>query len=439
MIDKIKKLVTQILHFLRIGIWKVDTKQSGKPRACIYTAIKSGILAYRNMDWGQVNTKAAALTYNTLLSMVPLLAVLFAIARGFGFQNIVQSELFGYFEGQREVLEKAMTFIDKSLEYAQSGVFLGIGLVLLLYTALNLIGGIESNFNSIWRIKNDRSYYRQFTDYTALLLIAPVFLVCNGGLSILLNSSAETKLIGLVINPFIEVLPYVITVLLFTFLYLYIPNTKVKFSSALFAGIIAGLAFQIFQQLYINGQIWISKYNTIYGSFAALPLLLLWLQLSWLIVLIGVELSFGYQNVKKFSYEKDTKNISRRYKDFVILLIITLIVKQFEKGDKPYTASQISERFKIPTRVTSDALFLLLELNLIRETPSDDDIVPAYIPALDINKISVAYLFNKVDSYGTEDFFNIDINGEFFDEWNVIQDIRRTIFEKEKDTLVKNL
>ena len=168
-------------------------------------------------------------------------------------------------------------------------------------------------------------------------------------------------------------------------------------------------------------------------------MLLLWLQLSWLIVLIGVELSFGYQNVKKFSYEKDTKNISRRYKDFVILLIITLIVKQFEKGDKPYTASQISERFKIPTRVTSDALFLLLELNLIRETPSDDDIVPAYIPALDINKISVAYLFNKVDSYGTEDFFNIDINGEFFDEWNVIQDIRRTIFEKEKDTLVKNL
>lgn len=439
MFEKIKILLTNVLHFLQIGIWKVDTKQSGKPRAFIYTGIKSAILAYRNMDWGQVNTKAAALTYNTLLSMVPLLAVLFAIARGFGFQNIVQSELFGYFEGQKDVLEKAMTFIDKSLEYAQSGVFLGVGLILLLYTALNLIGGIESNFNSIWRIKNDRSYYRQFTDYTALLLIAPVFLVCNGGLSILLNSSAETKLIGLVINPFIEILPYLITILLFTFIYLYIPNTKVKFSSALFAGVIAGLSFQLFQQLYINGQIWISKYNAIYGSFAALPLLLLWLQLSWLIVLIGVELSFGYQNVKKFSYEKDTKNISRRYKDFVILLIITLIVKQFEKGDKPYTASQISERFKIPTRVTSDALFLLLELNIIRETPSDDDIVPAYIPALDINKISVAYLFNKVDSYGTEDFFNIDINGEFFDEWNVIQDIRRTIFEKEKDTLVKNL
>ena len=439
MFEKIKILLTNVLHFLQIGIWKVDTKQSGKPRAFIYTGIKSAILAYRNMDWGQVNTKAAALTYNTLLSMVPLLAVLFAIARGFGFQNIVQSELFGYFEGQKDVLEKAMTFIDKSLEYAQSGVFLGVGLILLLYTALNLIGGIESNFNSIWRIKNDRSYYRQFTDYTALLLIAPFFLVCNGGLSILLNSSAETKLIGLVINPFIEILPYLITILLFTFIYLYIPNTKVKFSSALFAGVIAGLSFQLFQQLYINGQIWISKYNAIYGSFAALPLLLLWLQLSWLIVLIGVELSFGYQNVKKFSYEKDTKNISRRYKDFVILLIITLIVKQFEKGDKPYTASQISERFKIPTRVTSDALFLLLELNIIRETPSDDDIVPAYIPALDINKISVAYLFNKVDSYGTEDFFNIDINGEFFDEWNVIQDIRRTIFEKEKDTLVKNL
>ncbi|SHG23317.1 YihY/virulence factor BrkB family protein [Dysgonomonas macrotermitis] len=439
MIDKLTKLFQRILHFLQIGIWKVDTKQSGKPRAFIYTAIKSFILAYRNMDWSQMNTKAAALTYNTLLSIVPLLAVLFAIARGFGFQNIVQSELFGYFEGQREVLEKAMVFIDKSLEYAQSGIFLGIGLILLLYTVLNLIGGIESNFNAIWRIKNDRSYYRQFTDYTALILIAPVFLVCNGGLSILLNSSAETKLVGLVIGPFVELLPYLITILLFTFIYLYLPNTKVKFSSALFAGFIAGLAFQLFQQLYIGGQIWISKYNAIYGSFAALPLLLLWLQLSWLIVLIGVEISFGYQNVKKFSYEKDTKNISRRYKDFVILLIITLIVKRFEKGEKPYTASEISERFKIPTRVTSDSLYLLLELNIIRETPSDDNIVPAYIPALDINKISVAYLFNKIDTFGMEDFFNIDINGEFFEEWNVIQDIRRTLFEKEKDTLIKDL
>lgn len=439
MLDKIKKTLESLLHFLRVGIWNIDINKSSPPKAFFYTLIKSCILAYRNTEWSELNNRASALTYNTLLSIVPLLAVLFGIANGFGFKNIVKSELFDYFGSQREILEKTMDFIDKSLEYAQSGVFLGVGLVMLLYTVTNLIGGIEANFNSIWRIKNNRSFYRQFTDYTALILISPVFLVCNAGLSILLNSSAERKIIGLVVTPFIELLPLLIIIALFTFLYMYLPNTKVNFSSALFAGVIAGVTFQLFQQIYITGQIWITKYNAIYGSFAALPLLLLWLQLSWVIALVGVELSFGYQNVQKFNYEKDAKNTSRRYKDFVLLLITTLITKRFEKGEKPYTASEISEKFQIPTRITSDALFLLEEIDIITETPSDDKIVPAYIPALDINKISVAYLLSKVDSHGAEDFFNIDINGEFFEEWNVIQDIRRTMFEKEKNVLVKDL
>lgn len=438
MIDKVTKFIQRLLHFLSIGIWRVDTNGLGRLRAISYNVIKSFVLTYRNLNWSLVNTRASALTYSTLLSIVPLLAVLFAIARGFGFQNILQSELFGYFQGQEQALSTAMRFIDKSLEYAQGGVFLGVGLVLLLYTALNLISSIEDNFNSTWGIKNGRSYYRQFTDYTGLLLVAPVFLVCNAGFSIILNSSLETHIIGAFINPFIQVLPFILTILLFTFVYAYIPNTKVKIGSAIFAGIVAGLAFQIFQQIYISGQLWISKYNTIYGSFAALPLLLLWLQISWLIVLIGVELSFSHQNIAKFNFEKETKDITRRYKDFIILLISTLIVKRFEEGEKPYTANEISEKYKIPTRLTSDIIYLLLDLNIIVETPSGKDMVPAYIPALDINKISVSYLFHKVDSFGSEDF-NIDITEEFMDEWNVINDIRNTIHEKEKNTLIKDL
>lgn len=300
------------------------------------------------------------------------------------------------------------------------------------------MSNIEDNFNTTWGIKNGRSYYRQFTDYTGLVLITPVFLVCNAGFSLILSSSLETQIIGAVISPFIQILPYLITILLFTFIYAYIPNTKVKISSAIFAGVVAGLAFQLFQQVYISGQLWISKYNTIYGSFAALPLLLLWLQISWLIVLIGVELSFSHQNIAKFNFEKETKGITRRYKDFIVLIISTLIVKRFETGEKPYTANEISEKYKIPTRLTNDIIYLLLDLNIIIETPSGNDMVPAYIPAIDIHKISVSYLFQKVDSFGSEDF-NIDISEEFIDEWNVINDIRNTIFEKEKDTLIKDL
>lgn len=438
MIDKIKKFVERIIHFLTIGIWRVDTNGIGSLRALFYKIIKSFILTFKNIDGSKLNSRASALTYSTLLSIVPLLAVLFAIARGFGLQNLVQNELGNYFAGQREALEKAMVFIDKSLEYAQGGVFLGIGIVLLLYTVINLISSVEDNFNLIWNVKNGRSYFRQFTDYLALILIAPVFIVCNSGLSLFLSSTSDMDVIGYVVSPFLKILPFIITILLFTFLYIYIPNTKVKFTSALFAGIVTGFAFQVFQMLYISGQIWIAKYNAIYGSFAALPLLLLWMQLSWFIVLIGVQLSFSYQNIKKFSFEKESENISRRYKDFVSLSILSLITKRFENGDKPYTANELSEKYKIPTRLTGDTLYFLEQIGIIIETTSDEDNVPAYIPAIDINKISVSYLFEKIDLYGSEDF-NIDTKKRFAEEWHMILSLRKSYEEKGKDILVKDL
>jgi len=438
MIDKIKKFVEKVIHFLTVGIWRVDTNGIGTLRAFFYKIIKSFILTFRNIDGSKLNSRASALTYSTLLSIVPLLAVLFAIARGFGLQNLVQSELGSYFAGQRELLEKAMVFIDKSLQYAQGGVFLGIGVVLLLYTVINLISSVEDNFNLIWNVKTGRSYFRQFTDYLALILIAPVFIVCNSGLSIFLSSTSDMDIIGYVVSPFLKVLPFLITILLFTFIYMYIPNTKIKFTSALFAGIIAGASFQAFQMIYIGGQIWISKYNAIYGSFAALPLLLLWMQLSWFIVLIGVQLSFSFQNIRKFSFEKETEHISRRYKDFVFLSIISLIAKRFEKGEKPYTANELSEKYKIPTRLTADTLYFFEQIGIIAKTASDEDNVFAYIPAIDINKISVSYLFERIDRYGSEDF-DIDTGKKFSDEWNMILSLRESYEEKGKDVLVKDL
>jgi membrane protein len=323
----------------------------------MYKIIKTFILAFRNIKGYQLITRSSALTYNSLLSIIPLLAVLFAIAKGFGFQNIVQSEIFHYFGGQKDIMTEALEFIDKSLEYAKTGVFLGIGIILLFYTVINLISAIEKNFNDIWRVKKGRSLYRMFTDYFALFLITPLFLIVNAGLSLFLNSvSNNSEVIDFVVSPILKIAPYLIVIFLFTFLFIYIPNTKIKFTAALFGGVFSGVFFQLFQYFYISGQINISKYNAIYGSFAALPLLLMWLQISWFICLFGVALAFSYQNVHKFSFENESKNISRRYKDFVLLLISTLIIKRFEKGETPYTADELSEQYKIPTQLTNDAL-----------------------------------------------------------------------------------
>lgn len=417
----IKRAVYRQLRFLTYDIWRVDNGDKSAKRLNFYNVVKAFILAFRNINGSQLSTRANALTFSTLLAIVPMLAVLFAIARGFGFQKIVESQLFSFFSGQQEYLEKAMGQIDSSIKYAQGGIFLGIGVVLLLYTVVNLLSTVEHNFNNTWGVKKDRPYHKMFTDYLALIIIAPVIIICNAGISLFLTSVNFT-LIDIVVSPILQVVPYIVVIFLFTFIFAYIPNTKVKFGAALLGGIFTGVGFQIFQWLYISGQIWISKYNAIYGSFAALPLLLLWLQLTWTITLLGVKLSFAYQNINKFSFENETENISRRYKDFVIIMIMSLIAKRFAKGGKPYTADEISENFSIPTKLTGDILFFLENVGLIVELPSDDEFVKSYIPALDINMITVSFLFDKINQYGSEDFV-IDIKEKFRNDWEVMIEI----------------
>jgi membrane protein len=237
-------------------------------------------------------------------------------------------------------------------------------------------------------------------------------------------------------SPLIKIVPFGIIILLFTVFYMFIPNTKVKFGSALFGAVFAGIAFQIFQNVYISGQIWIAQYNTIYGSFAILPLLLLWLQLSWFICLTGVELSFSNQNIRKFDFEKEVNTISRRYKDFLILLIASLITKRFETGEKPYTADELSNNYNIPTQLTGDILFFLTQSGIIAKTPAQEQSVQAYIPAIDIHKITLNYLFEKIDAFGSEDFL-IDKDKLFRKEWEAVKNLRTV--DNLQNVLVKDL
>lgn len=438
MYSKINKKIKSVIHFLTYDIWRVNGSDGPHVKINFINITKTFLLTFRNINGSQINTRAAALTYDSLLSIVPLLAVLFAIARGFGFQNLVETQLFQYFTGQEVALSKAMQFIDGSIDYAHGGMFLGLGIIILFYTVITLLTNIEDNFNIIWRIKKSRKFSQQFTDYLALILIAPLFLICNAGLSIFLNSTNNIHIIGTVISPIVRLISYIIIILLFTFFYIYIPNTKVKLSAALLGGIVSGSCFQIFQILYISGQFWITKYNAIYGSFAALPLLMLWLQLSWFICLFGAQLSFSYQNVNKFSFEKEITNISRRYKDFILLMITTLIVKRFETGKKPYTADELSETYKIPTRLTNDSLYYLLQVGLIVETLTENDMIVAYIPGIDINHITITYFFNKLDQYGSENF-KINIEGDIKNIWEKTLEIRNMIYDHESGVLLKDI
>ncbi len=442
--ERISALLARVIRFITYDIWRITENEVSGLKEVYINIIKTLILAIRGFRNDNLQTKASALTYNTLLAIVPLLAVLVGVAKGFGFQGTVQQELSDYFPGHEAELDTAFQFVESYLTQAQGGVIIGVGLILLFYTVISLISSIESTFNAIWQIQKSRPWYRKISDYLALFLILPVLMTTSSGLSIFI-STLQSTFMGhyLFLTPLVElslhILPYLITTLAFTGLYISLPNTKVKFMNGLAAGFIAGCAFQLFQYIYISGQIWVSKYNAIYGSFAALPLLLLWLQLSWLICLFGAELSYASQNVKKFSFERDSKNISRRYKDFLTLLITSLIVKRFERGDKPYTADELSDAYRIPIRITTQILYHLMELGIIIEVNyGDDDRVAYYQPAIDINQITVSYLFSRMDKYGSENF-KIDTSQLFNKEWEVLLKTREDMVKANDHILLKDL
>jgi tRNA-processing RNAse BN (EC 3.1.-.-) len=276
-----------------------------------------------------------------------------------------------------------------------------------------------------------------------MFLLLPVLIVLSGGLTIFMSTMIKSMEGFVVLAPILKFLvrliPFVLTWFMFTALYIFMPNTKVQFKHAFISGIIAGTAYQAFQFLYISGQISVTKYNAIYGSFAAIPLFLLWLQISWTICLFGAELTYAGQNIKNFNFEKDTKNISRRYRDFISILIMSLICKRFEKGETPYTAEEISLEHKIPIRLTNHILDLLQNINLIHEVVSDtksEDII--YQPSMDINKLNVGLLLNRIDTNGSEDF-KVDKDEEFRNHWQTLIESRDLFIKRNSQILLKDL
>lgn len=438
-----KQKISDIWKFVTYDIWRITENEVTKTKYSLYTIIKTIYLCINRFTTDRLANKASALTYSTLLAIVPILAILFAIARGFGFSNLMEHQLRTGLGGNPETTEAILTFVDSYLSQTKGGVFIGIGLVMLLWTVINLISSIEVTFNRIWQVKKARSMYRKITDYFSMLLLMPILIVISGGLSIfmstMLKQMEDFALLAPMLKFLIQLIPFAITWFMFTALYAYMPNTKVKLKHALISGVLAGTAYQAFQFLYISGQLWVSRYNAIYGSFAALPMFLLWLQISWTICLFGAELAYAGQNIRNFSFDKDTQNISRRYRDFISVLIMSLIAKRFEQNGAPYTAEIISEENHIPIRLTNQTLYRLQEIDLIHEVATDEKSADiAYQPSIDINQLNVALLLDRLDSYGSENF-KIDKEEEFSNEWRILVESREEYYNKASQVLLKDL
>lgn len=403
------------LKFVNHDIWRLRPSEIPKNKFFLIRQLRTIVLTIRGFFDDDCMLRASALTFFTLMSIVPVAALIFGIAKGFGYEQVLEHQLVDKFEGHEAILSKVMEFARNLLAntaHEQGGWIAGFGITLLLWTVIKLLGNIESAFNGIWGIKKSRTFGRKMGDYLVFTGIAPLFLIIAGSITVVIQSflaqfteTSYSEYIGPFIFLILKLIPYLIIWFVFTFLYMFMPNTKVSFKAGIAAGITAGTIFQLVQGLYIAAQFGVAKYGAIYGSFAALPLFLIWLEMSWMIVLFGAELAYANQNVGTYDFEPDSKKASLALQRLVALYIVAGVCKRFDAGESPLTVEDISKNMEIPPSLTRRVLNDLEDCGILTRVEAyiNDEELSAFHPTLNLEKLTVQYIYDKLDSFGAND------------------------------------
>lgn len=437
------KILTNISNFLKIDIWKI--KNARGYRLLFHKWIKVFVITVKEIKKDEIGLKSSAITYFSVLSIVPVFAVIFGIAKAFGFEVDLKHELAKFFEGQEVVMNQTFIYAQKMLDGAQGGLIAVISILFLIYTVMRLLNSIEDVFNSIWNGLAPRTWVRKFTDYLAIVLLAPILIILSSGITVYITTqlrfiSQEAHMLELVkpaLHFLLSFASYLVIWLLFTLLYIIMPNTKVSFKSGALAGIISGTVFKLLQLGFITFQVGVARYNAIYGSLAALPLFLIFTQLSWMVVFIGGELSFAIQTVKTYIPDDEKMDMSINQRRKIGLLITHCVVKSFEKGSIPLTKNEISEILHIPVRFIYDITEKLVTSGILVESKVAEKLEEVYLPSIDINKLNFNYVFHKLNHAGAEGFC-IE-NNEILDQINeALSDLNMDLEKSPYNKLLKD-
>lgn len=402
---------SDIIQFVRYDMWRMTaTDFDSRAKRLGYSIIRTIVLVARGFTSKNLNDTAKSLTYSLIFAIVPILAMIVAVAKGFGIVDVIQSQLNKSFLGETNMVPTIMEMVERYLDTAQGGVFIGVGLLILLWAVYSFFQSVETVFNRIWNVKKSRSILRQVTTYIAIVVMIPVLIVCSAGINIFVHSTVEStihieSLHHIFQTSGAQFLQFVMCWLLFTIMYIAIPNTKVKFMSALIPGVIMGTLFQLLQMLSVFLIAMLSRTSIVYGAFATIPILMTWLQYTSLLILIGAEMSYAIQNNEEFEYEQDLNRMSRRYKDFIMLYLLAVIIKRFEDDEAPLSAHELAIRDHLPIRVVNQLLGRMVETGILREVYTEENNEERrYQPALDTHKISVGMVTGRIDAQGSEQF-----------------------------------
>ncbi len=390
--------------FVEHDLWEMDAaKQSGWRRFLLHQG-QILILVVRGFYADGCMLRASALTFTTLLSLVPFLALVFSVLKGFGVQKELEPLLFEQLAvGGGAAVTKVVEYINNT-NVARLGTF---GLIFLIISVLTLLSNIEDSFNGVWGVKETRPLLRRFADYFSVVTIGPIMVVVAISMTSTLKNQGlvqtllEQQYIGEALVLLFEILPFMVMWLVFAGLYLFMPNVKVSLRAALIGGVFGGTLWQVSQWGYLTFQVGVARYNAIYGTLAALPVLMVWIYLSWMIVLLGLEMTYANQNLRTIRQDIRGAKVNFASLEFISLTVLLVVGRRFYLGQPAISEEQLAIELDASPRVLKKILEELTRLNLITATAQNTDDA-GYQPALALERIRLHEVIRGLAADGTD-------------------------------------
>lgn len=433
-------MVKNVIEFVKNGIWqKKDYEYKSRKLRWAVRQFKVFIFTTRGFGEHDLIIRSAALTFYTLMSLVPIAALIFGVVKGFGLDTHFIEYLYIELPQYTTLIDTISEFANNLLVRTKGGIIVAIGFVVLIWSVMKVFGNIEAAFNHIWEVHKSRGITRKLSDYIAVIFVAPIMWVLSNSFSIYIKTQISYYATSTLLDIVYALASVVALWIMFAFIYRVMPNTKVKLQSAIMAGIVAGTIFQIFQIGYLYIQTEVSSYNAIYGSFAALPLFLIWLQASWQILLFGAELSFAYQNIKKYEQEREVQHMSYDSRRKVMVGVMLMIIKHFIRNQGAVSSEVVAAELNLPVRMVREVIFDLEQAKLVCAVRStNDDKISLYIPARDIHTISVMDVLTSVERHGKAQL-DFSESAEMVQICNVIDTIMSTETQSPTNVLLTDI
>ncbi|UOA09804.1 YihY/virulence factor BrkB family protein [Methylobacter sp. S3L5C] len=433
-----------LFNFIKEDIWLLHEQKLPLFKAAVIKSLKIIILSVQGFSRDLCPLRASALTLYSILSIVPVIAMLFGIAKGFGFEKMLEQQLLRHSPDQNTMVLDLISFAQNLLESTKGEVVAGIGIVVLFWTIINVIGNIEESFNFIWKIGKGRSISRKFSDYLSLMLFAPVLLIASSSITVFLKTKITWLITVIGLPEFgtwlvlrgLALSPLVLMIALFGFTFIFMPNHKIHYRAGIIAGIVTGILYHLSQWAYLSLQIGASSYNAIYGSFAALPLFVVWLQTGWMIVLFGCEVAFFLQNYEIYRNNNRFSDLSFSLKKVIALQITHLIIKNFTQLNKPLTATEIATKLVIPIAIIQPVLLNLISSHIIVEYKNLNEDDEVYQPAVDINILTISYIIDALEQCGQNHLPDMNQERLFMNAVNTFNKLMQT---SEQNRLLKDI